>query len=49
MTTSTLAPGTPAPARSAVPRPLWERDRLFLEPDLPEALDLDEDDEAEGE
>jgi hypothetical protein len=44
MTTATI----PAPpAQTIVPRPLWERDRLFQEPVLPEGLSLleDEDDE----
>lgn len=31
--------------RPVVPRPLWQRDQLFLEPDLPEQTDLDDDDE----
>ncbi|MCX4885948.1 hypothetical protein [Streptomyces sp. NBC_00847] len=36
-----------APARPIVPRPLWERDRLFQEPAYADGLVLLEDDDAE--
>jgi hypothetical protein len=44
-------PGALAPARPIVPRPLWERDRLFQEPAYADGLVLieDDDDESEGE
>lgn len=46
--TTTLPPKRPpaaaAPARPIVPRPLWERHRLFIEPDLPQGADPEDDD-----
>ena len=50
MKTSTLPAhlvATGAPVLPVRPRPLWERHKLFLEPDLPEIPGLleDEDDE----
>ncbi|MEU5322914.1 hypothetical protein AB0G67_40120 [Streptomyces sp. NPDC021056] len=47
MKTTTLPPEYLRPARPVVPRPLWERDRLFLEPDLPEQTDLENDGDDE--
>lgn len=47
MKTTTLPPECLTPARLAVPRPLWEREQLFLEPDLPERVDLLEEDAAD--
>jgi hypothetical protein len=44
-TTPSARPRTQTPALPVRPRPLWERDRLFLEPDLPERLDVTEDEE----
>ncbi|MGW2520533.1 hypothetical protein ACWC09_26660 [Streptomyces sp. NPDC001617] len=49
MKTTTLPPnrlpGAPVPARPIVPRPLWEADLLFREPQYPDGLRLLEDDE----
>lgn len=42
-------PGALAPARPIVPRPLWEANLLFKEPQFPECLALTEDEDAEGE
>ena len=46
----TVTPAPPAPARPIVPRPLWERDRLFQEPQYADGLALleGEDDEDEA-
>lgn len=44
-----LLPGATAPARPIVPRPLWEAHRLFQEPQFPDGLRLEEDDDDEGE
>lgn len=38
---------TRAPALPERPRPLWERHKLFIEPDLPEITDLENEDEGE--
>lgn len=42
-------PGVRTPARPIVPRPLWQRDQLFQEPQFPEALDLEDEDDGDGE
>lgn len=52
MKTTTLPadrlPGVLAPARPIAPRPLWERHQLFREPQFPDGLELEnEDDEQE--
>lgn len=46
---TTTAPPTRAatPARPIVPQPLWERHRLFVEPDLPDGTDLEDEDDGE--
>lgn len=44
MTTTIPAP---PPARTVVPRPLWERGKLFQEPAFAPGLDLFEDDEED--
>jgi len=41
--------GLRPPARTIVPRPLWQRDQLFQEPQYPEALGLEDEDEGDDE
>lgn len=52
MKTSTLPAhlvATGAPALPVRPRPLWERHKLFLEPDLPEIPgDLEDEEDEDG-